>query len=470
MDHMKLTISRLVVFLLVTIFIFSCKKNDSVSPNALFNADGTPKRKVTGDIKDSVYFYAETFYLWYKNLPKATEFKPESFSEPEAVINAVKTYSEKGADGKNRDKWSFVMDMADWNAIASGNSKDFGVYYRFAADGNLYVRQVFAKSSAGLQGVERGWKVLSLAGLTPKNDEVFINQFTKALENNNLEIQFELPSGIKKNIILSETSYNTNTIQAANVFSENGKNIGYFCLTDFLGNDTAAGLESLFSDFRAKNVTELVIDLRYNGGGYVTLAQQLCNLIAPSAANGKVMFIYQYNDKLKAYNKSTNFKTTNKLNISKLVVITSKNSASASELLINSLKPHMDVKIVGTASNGKPVGFPVIPVLNYVVAPVAFKTVNSLGEADYYEGFKPDFPEVDDLTKNFGNPEEKCLKVALEYLKTGKVITNVARNARVASFEDYQIWNNMLPNGFEGLADTDLNNQLEIKKLISQLK
>ncbi len=115
----------------------------------------------------------------------------------------------------------------------------------------------------------------------------------------------------------------------------------------------------------------------------------------------------------------------------------------------------MDVKIVGTASHGKPVGFPIIPLKNIVVAPVAFKTVNSLGQADYYEGFTPDFPEVDDLTKNFGDPEEKCLKVALEYLKTGKVIAKNDQLVRVSAVEKMEIWNDKLPKSFEGMFDSN---------------
>lgn len=467
---MKHILKQLTFGLLFSVLFLSCKKSESLSPTSLYNTDGSPKRKVTGDIKDSVYYYAETAYLWYKNLPTASDFNPLKFNSPTEVMDAVRTYGEKSVDGKSRDRWSFVLDKSVWNAIASGNSKDFGIFYRFAGDGNLYVRQVFSKSSAGVQGVQRGWKVLSVAGLSPKNDNAFIEQFSKALENNNLDLEFELPNGTKKNVILSETDYKTNTIQSAKVFDEGGKKIGYFCFTDFLGDDTSAGLETLFNDFKAKNVTELIVDLRYNGGGYVSLAQQLANLIAPSSSSGQVMFTYQYNDKLNSISRSTKFSPNNKLSLSKVVVIISKNSASASELLINSLKPHIDLKIVGSASHGKPVGYPVIPVMNYVVAPVAFKTVNSAGQADYYDGFKPDFPEVDDLTKNFGDPEEKCLKVALEYLKTGKVNANTARNARIQASDNNQIWNDKLPNSFEGMADTDVNVGIAIKKLMSKSK
>ncbi len=320
----------------------------------------------------------------------------------------------------------------------------------------------------GKQGVERGWKVISVAGMTPKNNDSFISPFLNAIDQNTIEMILEKPDKSQQSYTFSQTDYQTNTIQSTKIFEEDGKKIGYFCFTDFLGDDTAAGLEGVFANFQSKGVNELIIDLRYNGGGYVSLAQQLLNLVAPSSATGKVMFTYQYNDKLTSINRSTKFSPINKLGLTKVVIITTKNSASASELLINSLKPHMDVKIVGTPSHGKPVGFPVIPVMDYVVAPVAFKTVNSAGEADYYTGFKPDFPEEDDLTKNFGDPNEKCLKVALEYLKTGKVITNSTKSARINASINMETWNDKLPKTFDGMFEADTKVGESIKRILNK--
>lgn len=455
--------TALIFIFLVT---FSCKKEDPfVNTTASYNSDGSPKRKVSGDVRDSVFYYAETAYLWYNNLPTAAKFLPLNFSGPGAVIEAVRGYSEKSAAGKNRDIWSFVMDKTEWNNLGSGNSKNFGAYYRFAANGDFFIRQVFSNSDMGRQGVKRGWKVISFGGLTPQNNETFINSFLAALNQNTLEIKFELPDKSQKTLNLTQKDYITDTIQSIKVFDEGSKKIGYFCFTDFLGDDTSKQLENLFADFKSKGVNELVIDLRYNGGGYVNLATQLINHIAPQSAAGKVMFTYQYNDKLKSINTSTKITPTTNLGLSKIVVITTKNSASASELLINSLKPHMDVKIVGSASHGKPVGFPIIPLAKYIVAPVAFKTVNSAGQADYYEGFKPDYPEADDLTKNFGDPTELCLKVALEYLKTGKVITNSTKNARVLASNNMEVTNIKLPKTFEGMYVTDTRVNEAILKL-----
>jgi carboxyl-terminal processing protease len=443
------------IYLAMILATLACQKKNSITPSpsgTSYNSDATPKRSVAKDLRDSVYFWSETIYLWYKDLPNAQILKPTSKASPEAVMEAVRSFSEKGPTGTNRDRWSFVMKKADWDNVASGKSFDHGLYYRFAANGSLYVRQVFKNSAAGLAGVQRGWRVIRIAGLSPTaNDSNFATALSKALSNNTLEVEFELPNGSTKQLSLTATDYKTDPIQAVKVFEENSKKIGYFNFTDFLGSNTATELNSLFDGFRAKGVTDLIIDLRYNGGGYVALAQQLLNHLAPTAANGKLMYSFQYNDKLSTLSKPVNFSLTNNIKLDKIVVITTRNSASASELLINSLKPHADIKIVGSASHGKPVGFPVIPVMNYVVAPVAFKTINSKGEADYYEGFTPDYPETDDLSHTFGDPQERCLKTALEYIKTGKVTTSSSKSARMAAIEAQNIYNQNMPTSFEGM-------------------
>jgi carboxyl-terminal processing protease len=467
---MKIYKTQISVIVLFILLFASCKKNTPLEPTGGYNSDGTPKRTVSADLRDSVYYYAEVVYLWYKNLPTAAKFKPLEYTDAEAVIGAVRSFSDKNAAGKNLDKWSFVLDKKTWNGIASGNNKDFGAYYRFAANGDFYIRQVFANSDMGLQGVKRGFKVLSVNGITPVNNSDFISNFTSALDKSTVEMKLELPDKTVKNYTFTETEFKSNTIQEIKIFEEGNKKIGYFCFTDFLGDDTAVGLETLFNNFKAKGVNELVVDLRYNGGGFVNLATQLANLIVPNNALDKVMLTYQYNDKLSGVNRTTNYKPSNKLGLTKVVFITSKNSASASELLINSLSPHMDVKIVGTASSGKPVGFPVIPVMQYVVAPVAFKTVNSEGKADYYEGFAPDFPEVDDLTKNFGDPTEKCLAVALQYLKTGKVITSNDKNARIQAANKQEAGNELLPKSFPNLIDNDPQITSKIKTILKKVE
>jgi hypothetical protein len=163
----------------------------------------------------------------------------------------------------------------------------------------------------------------------------------------------------------------------------------------------------------------------------------LANLIAPVAADNQTMYKYIFNQTLQnnqhqlirkklgygdIFTSSANtvkFEKAGSLNLSRVFFIVTGNSASASELLINNLKPYMDVKLIGDTTYGKPVGFFPIPIYNYDIYPISFKTVNSTGNADYYTGFVPDKLTADGVDKNWGDPEDPSLAAAIRYISTG---------------------------------------------------
>ena len=115
------------------------------------------------------------------------------------------------------------------------------------------------------------------------------------------------------------------------------------------------------------------------------------------------------------------------LDLNRLVVIASGRTASASELLINGLRPFMDVLIVGENTYGKPVGSRPFRYGGYAISPIILKIVNDNGEGEYYEGFAPDVLVADDLSHNFGDPEEARLKEALQFIETGAFSDENAR-------------------------------------------
>ena len=174
------------------------------------------------------------------------------------------------------------------------------------------------------------------------------------------------------------------------------------------------------NNFSSKNVTDIVIDLRYNGGGYVSVQEKLADYLAPSSANGGVMMKETYNDKHQDYNATLYFRKTGPLNPNHILFIVTGSTASASELLINNLKPYMDVKIIGPENtDGKPVGFFPIPVGDWYVFPVSFRSTNSSNEGAYFNGFTPDAVVADGLDKNWGDPTEASLAEAIKYITTG---------------------------------------------------
>jgi hypothetical protein len=252
---------------------------------------------------------------------------------------------------------------------------------------------------------------------------------------------FSRPDGVEQTMTLTVGAYKSDYVMNPKVFSVNGNNVGYFAFDSFLGDaingktaqTTLNALDLLFTDFKAKNVTELVLDLRYNGGGYGLVSNYLGNLIAPASAVGKVFSKTEHNTKYSQYNATTYFQnSTNGLKLSKITIIVNKGTASASEELINGLKPVMNVKLIGNTTHGKPVGYYAIPTMNYYAFPVAFKNVNSAGTGDFYEGFSVDKVQSDDIRYELGDANEACLKSALDYIKTG-VLQSVPQATRLSA-------------------------------------
>jgi len=181
-----------------------------------------------------------------------------------------------------------------------------------------------------------------------------------------------------------------------------------------------------------------VVDLRYNRGGSTETQETLSDFIAPLAANNQKMYTYEFNQQLQQGNfpllkkradfanvsfsedvNTVTYKKAGTLNLNRVFFIVTGSTASASELLINNLRPYMDVKLIGDTTYGKPVGFFPIEISSYAIYPISFRTINSAGNADYYTGFAPDKLMDDGVDKDWGDVTEPCLQAALKYISTG---------------------------------------------------
>jgi C-terminal processing protease CtpA/Prc len=292
---MKKTI--LGVSLMILSFV-ACKKDET-----------TPAVVAKADVRDSVYYLATELYLWREQLPTVVNFKPTSYATAEDAMTKVRTYSPLGSTGKNVDRWSFAMKKSDWDNVASGNNGDFGCGFRFAsADNTLYISYVYAKSSAGVMGLQRGFKVLKINGVTATSDN--ITSLNTELGKSSLSLDVEKPDASKATIVVSRMSYATNPVLAQNIVKQGTKNVGYLAFNSFLGTTAEKEINDAFTYFKTNGVSELVVDLRYNGGGYVSLAELLANLIAPASAAGKLMYQDTHNAKYSGWNKTKNFEAS----------------------------------------------------------------------------------------------------------------------------------------------------------------
>ena len=490
-------LSKTALITLIGLSFFSCKKKNDVPGVTTPPTTGeTSREQLT---QDSIFLYAKEVYLWNTSLPTYEAFGPRKFAptldgyNEELValtrfspINPVTGKSYEAPLSGGGSKYSYIDDVSTQNVLANkqedkssvdleGIGNDFGLklgaYSGASADAyTIYVQAVYPGSPAALKGMTRGVRITKINNVSyGSNYDNEVAALNRAL--NATEITIE---GISKdevtpvNVSLVKTTYRSSAVYTKKVLDVRGTKVGYLAYARFSSMaNSQADFDAAFAEFAAQGVKKLVIDLRYNGGGYVNTAEYLVDLISPSSNNGKVMFKERYNtlmqtgtatilknqplfnadgtlqqfqgrvanygDLAKDYfseNKqvSTFSKKGPLEGVTDVVFIVTRNTASASELVINSLKPHMTVKIAGTKSYGKPVGFFPITInykkdattkkeSGYDVYYSMFQTTNSLGEGDYFDGFAPDLSMTfDDASHDFGDMKEGNLIGALSLI------------------------------------------------------
>jgi carboxyl-terminal processing protease len=424
---MKSTIPVLLFIIIIFIGICSsCKKNkDNTTPVPPIDTSSAATK-----VKDSAVLITRDFYIWYNQIPAT--FSTQSYADPNAVMVALRAYSTGEPNFVNTpvDRWSFGVLKADWNQLSGGfgsasntaSTGDFGLSVFFRVEGDLRVKLVERLSPAGIAGIQRGWRITKINGntniTTGNSDFIVTNVFNTATST----FTFIKPDGTSTDITLNATTYPQQTVYLDTVYNRGSKTIGYMVLNSFLGDTSAifSDFARVINNFASQNVSDIVIDLRYNGGGYVSVQEKLADYLAPSSANGGVMMKETYNDKHSDYNTTLYFNKTGPLNPNHILFIVTPSTASASELLINNLKPYMDVKIIGpNNTDGKPVGFFPISVGDWYVFPISFRSTNSANAGGYFNGFTPDAQVADGLDKNWGDPTEASLAEAIKYITTG---------------------------------------------------
>jgi C-terminal processing protease CtpA/Prc len=209
------------------------------------------------------------------------------------------------------------------------------------------------------------------------------------------------------------------TVSLTRVFKVDGRTVGYIFFRNFVRPSTDA-LNAAFAALRDARVTELILDLRYNGGGLVDVAVHLSSLIGGTLTNGQIFTEFRHNDRNSRHNEALRFRDTEgALSLSRLVVITTRSSASASELVINGLRPFIPVTVIGDRTYGKPVGQYAIDFCDKTLAPVSFSTVNADGQGDYFDGIAADCTAQDDIEHDLGAVDEGSLGEALHFIGTG---------------------------------------------------
>ncbi len=362
------------------------------------------------------------WYLWYRDIP---DLDPARYPSPEAYLEAVRL---RPVD----ESFSYVADKAADTAFFS-ESQFIGFGFGLLFQGrDLYVSQVFPGSSAADASLARGDRILSIGGRSVES-LLSSGAFDAAFGPDEVGFQIEIVvrgrNGQDRPATLTKRLVTIPTVSDTRVYDVGGRRVGYIFFRNFVRPSSTA-LDAAFAQISAAGASDLVLDLRYNGGGLVSVAQHLASLIGGTRTQNQVFVEYVHNDKQTARNVSTPFEdAAGAVSLPSLVVIATRSTASASELVVNSLRPFIPVTLVGDRTFGKPVGQYGFDFCAKVLYPVAFATVNARGEGDYFGGFAPDCPAGDDIGHPIGDPEEASLQTAIHFIATGSCPVAAARAA-----------------------------------------
>lgn len=440
------TIKDLALLLAIVLLFTNCQ-DEPLSPEL------TTTQKVNVFIEDVM----EDIYLWADETP---DLDPLTETDSKAYFDKM-VYSQE-------DKWSFITDDIEAleNSFA-GVETSYGwslAFGRFTDTDNLFaiVEFVYPNTPASGAGLSRGDIILAMS-----DNDITDENYKDLLYGESLTITLGVitEEGIAPSSKVSMTAeeLHLNPVVFTNIIEHGERKIGYIFYAQYIA-DYNTSLDTAFQHLMNENITDLVLDLRYNPGGGTAAAQHLCSSIAPLdiVNNERTLVTFRWNDNYQRYWEGENEENRpitsqlkinftddvpHKMDLDNLYVLTGEHTASASELTITGLKPYMNVKTIGATTFGKytaSITFKPEDIYenktyyeefdNWGVQPIVLRYANSQGITDFKDGFFPDI-EADDLLLEgvmpLGNKEELLLKAALEEITGVEVIAMATKSAAI---------------------------------------
>jgi carboxyl-terminal processing protease len=446
---MKKILRSLVYFFLIVFSLQSCDDKDDVDTQ-------THNAAKDLEIKSFIWRGLNEVYLWQEDVPNLADNRFASqedfnsflkgYSKPEDLFQDLLNKPEsKYPNGGAIDRFSWIVDdysvlEQELNGVTKNSGIDFRLSIQSTGSNNLvgYIRYIIPNSDASKKDIKRGDFFTKVNGT-----QLTISNYVKLLlDSNSYTLSLADLNGNSfvlngKSVSLTKTTLEENPILINKVISSGNHSIGYLMYNGFYA-EYDDELNQAFGQLKGK-VTDLILDLRYNGGGSVRSSIRLASMITGQFP-GEIFAKTQYNNKLmnslsdsELESLNERFVSTlggsaiNSLKLSRLYVITTESTASASELIINGLKPYIEVIQIGETTTGKNVGSftvydsesltktKVNPNHKYAMQPLVLKIANSLDFGDYTGGLVPKFQQEEKVTSYgvLGDPSEPLLNLAL---------------------------------------------------------
>ena len=449
---------------------------DQMCPNPRSGHDrlGAPYRDILGtnlDEKNWIRSFSHEHYLWYNEI---TDVDPASVANKFDYFALIRSFA-RTRSGAEKDRFHFTIPTEEFLSSNAGISAGYGAEFAVLAGRpprQIVVAYVEIGSPAAGAGVSlaRGTEIIEVNDISVVNDNTVagvatLNEglFNPVLGRTYRFVVRDKDSQTNRNISMTAAEVNSNAVHTVETIEAEEGKLGYLLYNGFV-RASEQPLINAFNQLKTAQVTDLVLDLRYNSGGALILASELAYMIAGRHAAGTAVFEgLSHNDKQRSRNSSLGFRTTAygmssytgtqgeslpSLNLERLFVLTTSRTCSASESVINGLRgiDGFEVVLIGDTTCGKPYGFYAADNCGTSYFTIMVQGANAKGFGDYGEGFKPgnkaislsafinpavnQFPfvsapgvavpgcfVVDDFTEDLGNKDEALLKAALQYRK-----------------------------------------------------
>jgi len=411
-------------------------------------------------IQNFIWKGLNSYYLYQENVADLSDNRFSSqkelnnflsaFTNPEELFNSL-LYQKNSTD-------RFSVIFSDYTALEQAlsgsndtNGAELAFSYKNGSSTDIFgwVKYIMPNSDAASKNIQRGTVFYAINGvpLTVNNYRQLIASTTYTLNLADYNNGSITPNG--QTVSLTKMPYSENPVFMTNVYDLGTKKVGYLIYNGFYSNYENQ-LNQAFGSLKAQGITHLILDLRYNSGGSVATATRLASMIT-GQFTGQIFAKQQWNNKITSNSNSSNFinnftstisngNAINTLQLNKIYILTTRSTASASELIINGLKPYISVVQIGKTTVGKNVGSVTLydspnftktnlnPSHRYAMQPLVLKIVNKNGFGDYANGISPDISN--ELAEDIGNlgvigdPNEPYLAKALALINNGGRLSN----------------------------------------------
>ena len=372
--------------------------------------------------KKWVRAHLDDVYLWYNEI---VNVNPQSYSTPADYFYALLVTA--------RDRFSFTESKAVIDQYFNAG-QDIGYGATLVLDGTrIRVSYVQPNSPAELQKIARGAEIVGINGveISKVDGNTKYEAFYPSAVGTTYQFQvLDVGASAARTVSLSAATITKSPVPVSKIIdTADNKKIGYLVFTDHIATAEAPLIATL-KQFQQTGIDDLVLDVRYNGGGFLYIADEVASMIGGAAVKNKIFEQLRFNSKHPEKTNSPDnvfpfFDTSStnvplpQLNLKRVFVLTGPGTCSASESIINGLSPHVQVITIGGTTCGKPYGMIQKDNCDQAYFAIEFDGLNSAGQGGYTNGFAPACAAADDLEHALGDTSERLLATAIGYGKTG---------------------------------------------------